>query len=290
MLSAVDLLSKLTNQPTSPVVVNDPATVFGQSATPLPTVGTPVHSTAGVALPMLAPEGLPGTSAGQATALPGLAQQPAQGAVAGGLLASVGLTSPAPSVDLDSAGLPWDERIHSGGKSKKKDGTWTARKGLNDEAKVKAIEAELRQRVAASQGQQLGALVQQQANPTDSGTTPLPGLQGAASPLGAPLGNLPLTTLPGAAPAATAGNQLIGGSALPGLPVGTAAAVSADPQTFEQLMPRVTQAMTAGTLPPTALQQVCQALGLPSIVALQQQPAYVPHAWATLRQHWPSLQ
>ena len=43
---------------------------------------------------------------------------------------------------VDSAGFPWDERIHSSTKSKKDDGTWTARRGAKDQ--VAAVEAELR--------------------------------------------------------------------------------------------------------------------------------------------------
>lgn len=43
---------------------------------------------------------------------------------------------------LDSAGFPWDERIHSSTKSKKDDGTWTARRGAKN--LVASVEAELR--------------------------------------------------------------------------------------------------------------------------------------------------
>ena len=43
---------------------------------------------------------------------------------------------------LDSAGFPWDERIHSSKKTQKSDGTWTARKGAA--ALIPGVEAELR--------------------------------------------------------------------------------------------------------------------------------------------------
>lgn len=166
---------------------------------------------------------------------------------------------PTAGVELDAKGLPWDSRIHASTKSKKKDGTWTALRGLNDEGKVKQIEAELLTQV---QGAQLGAIVQAQ------GATPLPGL----------------------APASAAGNTLPGIAASSQLPVTGAPAVSADPVTFEQLMPRITPATIAGILPATALQQVCGLLGLPSVVALQTNPAYVPHAWAQLKGAYPALQ
>lgn len=62
-------------------------------------------------------------------------------------------TAPAASpslADVDSTGLPWDERIHSGTKAKNADGTWRARRGMNDAAKVKEVEAELRALMALS--------------------------------------------------------------------------------------------------------------------------------------------
>lgn len=43
---------------------------------------------------------------------------------------------------VDSAGFPWDERIHSGAKTTKADGTWTYKKGAS--SLVPAVEAELR--------------------------------------------------------------------------------------------------------------------------------------------------
>ena len=64
---------------------------------------------------------------------------------------------------------------------------------------------------------------------------------------------------------------------------------SADPADFTQLMPRVSAAVAGGLLPPTALNEACVANGLPSIVGLQQNPAYVPLVWAFLRQQYPSL-
>lgn len=50
---------------------------------------------------------------------------------------------------VDSAGFPWDERIHSGSKSKKADGTWTYKKGAS--SLVAAVEAELRAKGAGPQ-------------------------------------------------------------------------------------------------------------------------------------------
>jgi len=45
---------------------------------------------------------------------------------------------------LDSAGLPWDERIHSSSKKRGKDGTWNKRRSGPSGAELAAIEQELR--------------------------------------------------------------------------------------------------------------------------------------------------
>lgn len=77
----------------------------------------------------------------------------------------------------------------------------------------------------------------------------------------------------------------------PAVPVGASLATTivspvpaaADvPQTFEQIMPRITAAVTAGKLQPGAVQAACSALGLASIVQLQTSPAFVPQVWALL--------
>lgn len=44
---------------------------------------------------------------------------------------------------VDSAGYPWDERIHSSSRATNQDGTWRYRKGIGNDVKA-AVEAELR--------------------------------------------------------------------------------------------------------------------------------------------------
>lgn len=55
---------------------------------------------------------------------------------------------------VDSAGLPWDERIHSGAKSIKADGTWTKKKGATPPL-VAQVEAELRAKLTGGAAQQV---------------------------------------------------------------------------------------------------------------------------------------
>lgn len=272
------LPAPVLGQPPTASLSQDAAAVFAQPGT-LPAGAQPMQDAAAVfgAAPLAGATGLPATGAqvpasglpinGGTSAVPGAAGQPPQAFVSNegaavGLLASVGLaqSQQAPAVELDSKGLPWDARIHASTKSKKKDGSWTALRGLNDEGKVKQIEAELRASLQAGQG-----------------ATPLPG--NTAAPQTMNPAQLPVTN----GPASSAGNAQPGAMSLPG-------SAQADPVSFEQLMPRVTQATIAGVLPPTALQQVCGLLGLPSVVALQTNPAYVPHAWAQLKAAYPALQ
>ena len=53
-----------------------------------------------------------------------------------------------PSVELDSDGYPWDRRIHSGAKTKVKDGTWKKLRNL-DPGLIEDVQAELEQSRAA---------------------------------------------------------------------------------------------------------------------------------------------
>lgn len=89
----------------------------------------PVVPTAGVPMPPAAPLAPAPTPAAAAPVVPANATQAA---------------SPAGGVELDSAGLPWDERIHASTKTKIANGQWKSKRGLNDPAFVKRVEDELR--------------------------------------------------------------------------------------------------------------------------------------------------
>ena len=68
-----------------------------------------------------------------------------------------------------------------------------------------------------------------------------------------------------------------------------AATESASPTTLVQLMPRVTAAMLAKTIPATALLDSVAALGLPSIPSLAQRPDMVPQVWDMMVAQYPTL-
>ena len=131
----------------------DPAAAFGgTNALPTGDVEPPQTALGGggsIGLPAnLAPAALPGSVG---LAIPGVAAP----------------TTGAPGVDVDTDGLPWDERIHAGTKSKNADGRWKKKKGLNDAAKVSQIEAELKARMVG------GAAA--------AAPMPLPGVVGGAT-------------------------------------------------------------------------------------------------------------
>lgn len=62
---------------------------------------------------------------------------------AAGLAADGEPMAPAPAGNVDSAGTPWDERIHASTKTTNKDGTWTRRRNTPDEV-FNAVMAELK--------------------------------------------------------------------------------------------------------------------------------------------------
>jgi hypothetical protein len=74
---------------------------------------------------------------------------PAVPAVPSPTISDASPLTPAGAPERDVRGLPWDARIHSGTKAVNADGTWRQRRGLNDPALVKRVEAELQQIVSA---------------------------------------------------------------------------------------------------------------------------------------------
>jgi hypothetical protein len=208
-------------------------------------------------------------------------------------------TSALAPVELDSRGLPWDERINTSNKGKTAKGVWKRKPGVED-AFYTQVENELKARAAT-----LGN-VQATAAPSLT-TSPAAAPAGASLPTASGLPAAPVpdpaavfggaAAAPLAATAAPANSAPMPGSAgLPSYPATPGAQGGANPgtalpapATFEELMPRITAAVGAQVLPPTAMQAACVANGLTSVVALQTNPAYVPHVWAYLQQQFPGL-
>lgn len=74
----------------------------------------------------------------------------------------------AEDVELDSKGMPWDERIHASTKTQNADGSWKKRRGVNDLI-VKEVEAEL---LAANTDTDTGEVVPSVPSTPVAPTTP----------------------------------------------------------------------------------------------------------------------
>ena len=239
-------------------------TMTPQRATPLPVFAP---SPAVAPTPPNAPEAATVFSAGNPA--PSLSVAPAPGTVAP-TASGVAPTVNAPAVELDKTGLPWDERIHASTKSKLKSGEWKEKRGV-DPALIASVTAELRASYRSASAPSDGMLGLHSGGPFPGQTVDNPA---AVFGAGAPVEN----------PAA-----VFGAGAVPQAPA-PAAPAGGDPTTFEQLMPRLTPAISSGALSPVALQAACVSLGLANVVGLQQNPALVPSVWAILKQQAPGLQ
>jgi len=239
--------------------VQDAAAVFGGTPASAPPFVPPIVAPSTVGAPA-SPNAPEAPQAGAAMPTPGaFPSVPPTGLVVPVPTAGATGANPANGVDLDSTGLPWDARIHAGSKSKNKDGSWTAKRGLNDEAAVNAIKAELRASLAS--GAQAGAAFPPPLTPSAPSLPPMPG----AAPFVPPVVSSP-----------------------PAPPVAPSAPV-APPETFDQLMLRVVPFLQSGYVPPDAVEKAAQAYRLPNLTSLQQNPAYVPHVWGYLQQQYPDM-
>lgn len=250
--------------PTAQVAQPDPAAVFG--AQPAPLSPDPAQVFGGNVA--TAPVGVPAIPGAASSVLPAAAAAVGDaGNVAPIAAAPVGLpAAPAPApvasalpgVELDADGLPWDVRINAAGeggaKPKNADGRWRKKRGLNDAALVARVQAELRATLAAPAAA--------------AGTPPVaPVAPVAPVPPQPPVAVQPQPPVAPVAPVAPAG----------------------PPTTFEQLMPRITSAVTGGVIPNSALLQAVTAYQLPNIPALATRPDLVPTVWAYLQACYPAL-
>jgi hypothetical protein len=202
------------------VSLPDPAVAFGNSAgnagaVPPPPSGPQASS---AATPQTSTPGAPAPSPESTPAAPPV---PTPGAVS----APAASTATVPGVELDSEGLPWDANIHASTKAKLQNGTWKVKRGTG-EAYLNERKAVLRAALAA--GGNAGAPA-----------TPLP----SASPVPAPGAGAPAPLPP---VTGDAGN--VQTPTPPPLPPITGGTAGSSPVTLQQIMPRVTAAITAGTL------------------------------------------
>ena len=214
-----------------------------------------VPSFAGAALPTSAPVASADTMTETRAPIP---PAPSTAPAAPAHTAHAAPLTHASGVEVDVRGVPWDARIHALGENnahpKNANGTWRAKRGLNDAGKVAAIEGELRAALGA---------------PPAPPVPPAPPAPPAAAPAQAPaFPPPPVPPVPAdagvAAPAVAQGV-----TTFPALMQKMAALVSAAP-------PKLTHADFLA---------ICQAHGVPTIPALGQRVDLIPSINAALDAH-----
>lgn len=253
-------------QDTSPAAAFAPPPIVPQGVGETPMAADPVAVfTAAPVAPTVAAPGMPTPSpATGAPSVPPVAGPDAgnSGNVVGVAAGNVGspsavMTPPVVSsspatpagVELDADGLPWDGRIHASGEGG---------------GKPKNADGRWRKKRGLNDGA-LVAQVQAELRATLAAGQPV-----TPPPVAAVAPTPPASPAPVVQPQAPAEPAAV-------------------PQTFEQLMPRVTAAMMAGTLPQGALVQAVQAYGVPTVPGLANRPDLVPTVWAYLRSMYPAL-
>ncbi len=118
-------------------VVPSAASVFGGDAP------KPAPFTAGAEAPTTAPEDMQVATFAPAPTPEVAAPAPTHEVAAPAPTVPAAPLTPAPGVELDADGLPWDARIHSESRTKVVAGTWKYKRGV-DPRLVEEVEAELR--------------------------------------------------------------------------------------------------------------------------------------------------
>lgn len=239
---------------------------------PLPQAAPIAPSIAGAAALPIAPVVLPDTLPVSAS-VP-LPPAPSPAAVVPAPPVSVAPSTPAVSVELDAAGLPWDERIHSSTKSKIANGEWKVKRGVSP-ATITRVEAELRALMAAAPAVSAGDFTPEQVDAAAvfggvHAASAIPSHEAVAVNQFTPAQQAQANMMTEANIAAVFGGVV-------------------EPQTFEELMPRIAKAVQMNIMPPTAISSACAIYGLTSVVGLQANPGLVPSVWATLQQQFPEL-
>lgn len=223
---------------------DDPTIAFGNTDEAAAAFGTPLASgepapfTAGAVPSETAHAGSADTSAPTNVPPPPVATPGSMGETV-----APNTASPAASVELDAAGLPWDARIHSRGKTKVAAGTWTAKRGV-DPSTVARVEVELRQVMGA---------------PATSASVTVPAVPVA----------------PGVAVVELPGN--VGGGGGGGGGPGQVTDPDAPRKAFIGLVGRTSAAMNAGKITQAEIAQICSAAGVAALPLLANRLDLVGH-------------
>lgn len=199
-------------------------------------------------------------------------------------------TPVAPGIQVDSAGMPWDHRIHASSRAKVTDGTWRQRRNL-DLNVLASVEAEMK---AVMGLPPVPSTAQAVATPT-TGTGGYEATGSVASPavLTPEQAFVASVPTPPAAVAVPVPPPFADSVVIPAVPpsispatVSAGAAVTASPSsaapTFPQLVGRITKMLAAKELDQAAIAGACAALNIPHMPALAARPDLVPAMAAAL--------
>lgn len=206
--------------------------------------------------------------------------------------------------EFDSAGIPWDERIHAGTKGRNQDGTWKRRRNTSD-VQFASVMAELSARKA---GQQPSAPPAVAAAPAAAPVTANPDPM-AASPVVIPSAPAPMVPAAPMAPAANVAPVPAPAAApAPAIPAAPAAPVAATPapvaaetaspaappaagggMQFAVFMPKFAAALNSGRFSQDDLKGYLQSWGLTDIGQISTDPIKVEQFYNWLRSAQPPL-
>lgn len=166
-------------------------------------------------------------------------------------------------IERDKDGIPWDERIHAGSKTKTQAGIWTRRRNLDD-ATFDAVMAELRAANTARTMEAAQALsAPAETSAAEAFTPPASVTIPPATVPAPPAAAVP--TPPAATPAAT-----------------PAPAATGEAPSFVEIMKKVTTGQSSGKLTQSSLQENLAAVGLDGIAKLATADAGTRAAFAAL--------
>lgn len=208
---------------------------------------------------------------------------PVVAAVPAPAVAVVSPTPPAPpappSTERDSAGLPWDGRIHSSKRTKIANGTWKLKRGVDD-ASAAAVLVELRAAMNAPVPSVVAAVPPAAPfpPPNPAFVTPAPAAPFPAAATLPPLVPITPPAAPVVAPPAppAAFTAPVPGATPPAPPT------TNQPITFPAMMARLTPAVQAKTVTHEMITAAIEAVGLPTLPALAARPDLVPTVAASL--------
>lgn len=254
VFNAGELAEAATLTPAEPVPPMTAAQAFGGAPVP-PAVPAPAPSTVGAVPLPTAPGAMPVTTSTETSNAP-VPPVPNSANVAAPVAPQT--PAPAPGVEVDARGLPWDARIHSRTKTKLANGNWKNARGV-EAATLTAVENELRLLMAIPAGAPVAA-----PSPI---VNPVPTPPVVSPPL-APVATAPAPVpTPPVAPAPVS-------TASTASPSSPAPAAITDP--FPALMQKIVQATTARQLNQAQVNTILAQSGLQALPQLLSRPDLIP--------------